>query len=208
MRFVFLTGAGISVASGIRPFRGPGGLWNDQEVARLSDAATLRTDPQAVIDFWNQMKDQVDAAEPNPAHFAIAELEDRLRPGDELTLITTNVDGLHQRAGSRNVIEFHGSLHRTRPVGERVRPDIVLFGEPIPNTARDAAFQAARYADVFIAVGTSAQVRPASHLVKKPFYKGARTIFVNPDGIKPRYFRQMVTGRAEEMLPTLLKELY
>ncbi len=207
MRFVFLTGAGISVASGIRPFRGPDGLWNDRDVARLSDAYTLASDPQAVFDFWEKVRVTAEAANPNPAHYAIAELEARLRPGDELTLITMNVDGLHQKAGSRNVIEFHGSVHRTRPFrGDLQRPDIVLFNEPIPMLR--PAFEAARYADVFIAVGTSGTVFPANKLPVKPYYKHARTIFVNPDGVRPRYFRQMVTGKAEEVLPDLLKELY
>jgi NAD-dependent deacetylase len=229
MNIVFLTGAGISVASGMKTFRGPGGIYNDDEVARLSHASAVRTSLDAVWRFWGAMRGEAQAAKPNAAHLAIAALEERLGSSGTVTVITMNVDGLHQRAGSTNVIELHGSLHHSRctTTGDRfadrethqfgappcgcggaVRPDIVFFGESLSPYHWNQARQAARYANVFIAVGTSNTVQPASLLVKKPYYKGARTIFVNPEiPLGLRCFREKRTGFAEEVLPPLLEQL-
>jgi NAD-dependent deacetylase len=153
---VFLTGAGISVASGIRPYRGPDGLWNDATRVRLSDGNTFRSHPLDVWKFWSETRRIVGAAEPNAAHRALAKFERELGPGQSFTLVTQNIDGLHQRAGSRNVIEYHGSVTRSRcsnprcrlepypdsslhfdavppcpACGANLRPDIVLFNEGI-----------------------------------------------------------------------------
>lgn len=232
MKVVFFTGAGVSVASGLRPFRGPDGLYSTAEAERLSHRDTLKRDPDAVWEFWGGMRAQAVAAEPNAAHLAIAEVEKRLGPDDEVTVITMNVDGLHQKAGSTNVIELHGSLLHSRCTGGEVapffdtaanqdrspycnqghlvRPDIVLFGET-PRRWSEAS-KAAYYSDVFVTVGTSMQVSPANKLPRRPFYRGfktgGRTYFVNPElpeGL--RWFHHRIRGTAEAILPVLLKNL-
>ncbi|MBY0552371.1 MAG: hypothetical protein K2W95_34140 [Candidatus Obscuribacterales bacterium] len=239
MKIVVLTGAGLSVASGLKTFRGATGVYNYAAVSRLSHAGALRTHPDDLWKFWGALRGEINAASPNAAHHALAALEKRLGADDTLTIVTMNVDGLHLRAGSTNVLELHGSLmhsrcttvhcsderHRGRFVdsdtrsdgapycsadGTRrlVRPDIVLFGESLPTHVWSAAKNAARHADVFIAVGTSNTVAPASDLVSKPYYKGADTIFVNPEvPLGLRCFRRKIVGKAEEVLPDLLEAL-
>jgi len=226
---VVLTGAGVSVASGLRPYRGPGGLWEEVGAEVYADARALETDPEKVWGFFGTMRAQVARAAPNPAHVALAEFEQRLGPQQRFTLLTQNVDGLHQRAGSRNVVEIHGSLGRTRcsgagcsygreerpdtPASSRcpqcgsfLRADVVLFGEPLPPAAERSAKTALRDCDLFLAVGTSGTVSPASTCVRSAKYAGARTILVNLDPVAPRndYFDEEVLGRAEELLPVLL----
>lgn len=239
MKIVVLTGAGVSVASGLKTFRGATGVYNEADVSRLSHESALRTHPHEFWKFWGAMRGEVNAASPNAAHYALADLERRLGPDDSLTVVTMNVDGLHHRAGSTNVLELHGSLvhsrcadarcsddrHRGRFVDEAlwqdsapyccasgrpriVRPDIVLFGELLSPHVWTAATRAVRNCDVFIAVGTSSTVAPASELVKKTSYRGVDTIFVNPDvPIGLRHFDRKIVGKAEEVLPELLASL-
>jgi NAD-dependent deacetylase len=230
-RIVFLTGAGISAALGIRTYRGPEGLWNDATLVRLSDGETFRTDPLAVWNFWSEARRLTADASPNAAHLAISALERRLRPGQSLTLITMNIDGLHGRAGSSNVVEFHGNVHRTRcsrqgcglepfmdpglhvdavplcPVcGSNLRPDIVLFHEMIPPANSAAAGRAVMDCDLFIVVGSSCTVSPANGFVRKAFLSGARTVYVNLEGLggDSFEFREEYLGKAEEILPLFL----
>lgn len=230
MNIVILTGAGISVASGLRTFRGATGVYNSAEAERLAGVRALKDEPDAVWKFWGAIRAQALNAQPNAAHLAIAQLEQRLKPEDSLTVVTMNVDGLHRRAGSSNVIEMHGSLMHTRchpgghlsfqdvqshqegaprcEHGHLMRPDVVFFGESLSPLSWNRAFQAARYAHVFIAVGTTNLVMPVAKLVKKPFYKGAKTIFVNPEiPLGLRCFRRRIAGKAEEVLPELLHSL-
>ncbi len=230
-RIVILTGAGVSVASGLRPFRGPDGLWNDEDLARLSHVDTLRSEPLAVWQHWWTMRKIARAASPNPAHLAIAGLEARLGAGRTLALITQNVDGLHTRAGSSSVVEFHGNALRTRctrhpcalesfedqqcegdevplcPLcGSALRPDIVLFGEMIPPKADHLAKRALRDCDLFIAAGTSGTVQPAALFASWAAMAGARTVWVNIEA--PGHesnFDEVFLGRAEEVLPRLLE---
>lgn len=221
-KIVFLTGAGISAASGLRTYRGPDGLWSDAEIEKLSFASTLARDPDAVCRFLCGMRADVQRAEPNEAHRAIARLQERAN----VYVITQNVDSLHSRAGTRDVIELHGSLARSRCTGcdrepfedrstqvarcERcgahLRADVVLFEEMIPADAERAAKHALRDCDLFIAVGTSGTVSPASNFVRSAAYEGALTIFVNLEPMEPRNpaFQREVLGRAEEILPVLL----
>jgi NAD-dependent deacetylase len=228
---VFLTGAGISAASGIRTYRGPDGLWNDETLVRLSDGETFRTDPLDVWRFWSEARRITDAASPNAAHLALAALEGRLVPGQALTIVTQNIDGLHGRAGSSNVIEFHGSVHRTRcsnfacglepfldralhmekvplcPLcGSNLRPDIVLFSEMIPQANSEAAFRALESCDLFVAIGTSGTVYPASQLVQRAHGRGARTVYLNLEtlGEENAFFEEEYLGRAEEIVPRIL----
>lgn len=219
-----LTGAGISVASGIRPFRGPGGWWTDNpEAEKASASPDLHRYPQKIWELYGPMRKLVRAAQPNPAHFALARLQKE--SGCEVRLVTQNVDGLHQKAGFQDVVELHGSLLRSRcsecdlppfddPDGEArpcplcgqlLRPDIVLFGERIPEQADLAAFGAVLSCDLFLAVGTSGAVRPASGLVQRADSYGAATMIVNLEPLDPPNpaFHREILGRAEEVLPHL-----
>jgi NAD-dependent deacetylase len=230
---VFLTGAGISAASGIRTYRGPDGLWNDEKLVRLSDGETFRTDPLDVWKFWSEARKITAAAQPNAAHLALAALERRLRPDQRLTIITQNIDGLHGRAGSLKVIEFHGNVHRTRcsnegcdlesfedqalyetevptcrRCGSNLRPDIVLFHEMIPARRSTDALHALSDCDLFVAIGTSATVYPANKFVRWAFERGARTVYLNLESLGDEniYFKEEYLGKAEEIMPRIFGE--
>ncbi|MBI3929353.1 MAG: NAD-dependent deacylase [Armatimonadetes bacterium] len=232
-QIVVLTGAGISVASGLRPYRGPGGVWEDDpEAERLATAEGLARDPAAIWRLFGPIRRQALAARPNPAHLALARLEERcLRDGRSFTLITQNVDGLHRLAGNREVVEFHGCITRNRCTDPRcgqppgydseehpegpppcplcasaLRPDIVLFGEEIPAEAEWRAKRALRECDLFMAVGTSGRVAPAANFVRSARYVGARTVLVNLEPLDPPdpSFQEEHLGPAEELLPRLL----
>lgn len=228
---VVLTGAGISKASGLPTFRGPDGLWErpDGPGANGLDAAALEEDPQGVWTYCNKLRDAVRAAQPNAAHVALAEAERAVAPGASFTIITQNVDSLHQRAGSRNVLELHGSLARTRcslkecgaapfddpappaelprceACGCNMRPDIVLFDEEIPAQAEHFAKRALRECDLFVAVGTSGTVSPASNFVRAAEHARARTVLVNLTPMVPRHpaYDEEILGPAEELVPIL-----
>lgn len=230
-RIVFLTGAGVSVASGIRPYRGPGGLWSEVDVEAYVTAAAIARDPRGCFRMHRSFAALAARAEPNASHRAIAELA-RARPAGHVTVITQNVDGLHQKAGAPRVIEIHGSLARLRcpdaacdgrasapdPLGGADAPppcprcgalmryDIVLFDEYLDPADERAAKEALRECDVFLAVGTSGVVFPAASYVREADYAGARTIFVNLEAPSPPnpYFDEVMLGRAEEILPVLL----
>ena len=231
-RVVVLPGAGISVASGLPTFRGPGGLW-ERPGATIVSASTMQSDPGCVWSLFDEMCALALRAEPNAAHRALARAEESLAArGSTLTLLTQNVDGLHQRAGSQNVVELHGSLFRVRcsnpacstePVllaashsgvasacsscGATMRPDIVLFDEPMAAKPEWDAKRSLRECDLFVAVGTSGTVSPASNLVRSAAYAGAPTILVNLEPMRPAHpdFREQILGRAEDVLPRFLE---
>ncbi len=229
-RIVILTGAGISVASGLRPYRGPGGLWNDEEVRRAAMVQTLQERPALTWQLYGELRMPVRTARPNAAHLALARLEEAKRADQQFLLITQNVDGLHQRAGSKKVLELHGNVTFTRCTnqscdlapfddgqdhsaqvpccprcGSVLRPDIVLFGEYLPIDTLRQSTQALRACDLFIAIGTSGVVTPASQFVELAEVAGARTIYVNLEPMEPRNpaFQEEILGRAEELLPRL-----
>jgi NAD-dependent SIR2 family protein deacetylase len=230
-RVTFLTGAGVSVASGIHPFRGPGGLWNEVDVMMWATAAAMERDPAGCFQAHRKFAQIVAEAAPNAAHLAIAQFA-RTHSEGKVVIITQNVDGLHQRAGSENVIEIHGSLFRLRCpdatcghhidlTGTKERPelappcprcnrplryDIVLFDEYLNPDQERPVKDALRNCDIFIAVGTSGVVYPAASYVREADYAGARTYFVNVEPLDPPnpYFDGVVVGRAEEVLPALL----
>jgi len=224
-----LTGAGVSVASGLSTYRGPGGLWEKADVARIADARNL---PGTLPDLWRLYKmrrAQALAAEPNAAHRAIAELQRRWGGSRVITLVTQNVDSLHQRAGSPEVIELHGSAFRTcctnsrctapsfwdealyedvplcPECGHPLRPAVVLFSESLPAEASWRAKRALRDCDLFLSIGTSGVVWPAADFVRAADYVGARTINVNVEPTDPPnpYFHEEYIGKAEEVLPRL-----
>ena len=228
-RIVVLTGAGVSVASGVRPYRGPTGLWTERpELEANVDIAQIGDDLDAVWRVFGRMRAEVLAAAPNPAHLALAALE--RDPDREVTVLTQNVDGLHARAGSQAVVEVHGNLLTTRcsrpacalepfedprPLVEApscplcrapLRPDVVLFGEAIPAPALRAARHALDRCDLFLAVGTSGTVSPASNFVRAAEYAGAWTVYLNLEPLDPPnpMFKEQLLGRAEQLLPGLL----
>ena len=196
-----LTGAGISNESGIPPFRGKGGLWERFDPMEFAHIDALMRDPAKV---WRvlvkEMKEILDRAKPNDGHKGLVKLEER----DKLkTIITQNIDGLHQVAGNSNVIEFHGSFawqrcmdcnrkYETRKVDVSeipprcecsgiLRPDAVFFGEVIPDNAMWRSRQAATDCDLMLVVGTSAVVQPASMMPVIAKNSGAKIIEINPE---------------------------
>lgn len=196
---IALTGAGISVESGIPDFRGKNGLWSRLDPFEYGHIDSFRLNPGKVWKMLMEMGALVESVNPNGAHIALAELE---KLGVIKMVITQNVDSLHQRAGSINVIEFHGnfrrmhcdrchkvymradvSLVRLPPLctcGGPVRPDIVMFGEGIPHEAYSRAFDAAAKCDLMLVVGTSASVVPASELPRIAKKNGAHVLEINP----------------------------
>ena len=202
-----LTGAGISAESGVPTFRGPNGLWRDFSPEELATPEAFERDPRLVWEWYEWRRERIRAAQPNAGHRALAELERRksgdVRRGPGFTLITQNVDGLHDRAGSRRVLKLHGDIWLARCVGcgaeERneeaplteipprcrcgslLRPGVVWFGEPLPAAAWDEAFAASRSAQVFMVVGTSGVVYPAAGLVEVARRSGAKVAIVNPE---------------------------
>jgi NAD-dependent deacetylase len=228
---VVLTGAGISAASGLRTYRGANGLWDEGDTARVSDVSILKTEPHAAWQFFGSFRTAVLATSPNAAHTALAECQKKLGDDKRFTLITQNIDGLHQRAGSQNVIEMHGSVFTTKCSNEActttpyadneshveklplcticnsaLRPNIVFFREAIPEEASWLSKRALRDCDLFLAVGTSGTVSPACDFVRWAKYAGARTILVNMDS--PTHYKsefdQELLGPAEVILPQLL----
>lgn len=232
-RIVVLTGAGISVASGLRPYRGPNGVWEEHDVERLGHVSALIDRPADTWSLFGKLRESIVAARPNAAHVALARMEEHLYGSQEFLLITQNVDGLHQQAGSRNVCEIHGNVMYTKctraectlarfrderthasavPLcamcGSPLRPDVVLFGEELSVHAGWTAKKALRDCDLFIAIGTSGTVSPASTYVRSAEYAGARTIYVNLEAMRPRNpaFKEEYLGPAEDLLPQLLGE--
>ncbi|RJP94765.1 MAG: NAD-dependent deacylase [Desulfobacteraceae bacterium] len=200
---VALTGAGMSVESGIPPFRGKGGLWEKFDPMEVAHIQSFMRNPERVWRLLiSEMKDILTEARPNPAHYGLARLESL---GKLKTVITQNVDGLHQLAGSRDVIEFHGNFawlwcldcgDRARTVdidvnpgrlpprcgcGGIYRPDCVFFGESIPMQALDRSQMAASSCDLMLVIGTSAVVQPAAFMPLIARQSGAVVIEINPE---------------------------
>jgi NAD-dependent deacetylase len=226
-RTVVLTGSGISAESGVPTFReAQTGLWERFDPQELATPEAFARDPRLVWDWYAWRRKLVAEARPNPGHLAIAEMQHLVQ---NLTLVTQNVDGLHQRAGSRDVIELHGNIRRTKcPVegttvdnydesespplcpscGAPLRPDVVWFGEMLPAEAIEAASEAALGADVFLSVGTSSLVYPAAGLPFEAVENGATLVEVNPE-TTPLTPRADFTlhGPAGDVLPRLIREL-
>jgi len=225
-RVVALTGAGISAASGIPTFRdAQTGLWARFRPEELATPEAFRRDPRLVWDWYEWRRGLVADAEPNAGHRALARLEGLV---PDFLLVTQNVDGLHQRAGSRAIVELHGNIHRNKcfaegtvvaerlDTGERpprcprcgahLRPDVVWFGETLPAQALAEADTAARGCDVLLSIGTSAAVFPAAQLPVTALQSGAMVVEVNKD---PTPLSAVATfsllGRAGELLPRLLE---
>lgn len=199
-----LTGAGMSAESGVPTFRGTDGLWRTFRPEQLATPEAFARDPILVWEWYRWRRTRIAGASPNPGHLALARLERRL---PAFTVVTQNVDGLHERAGSRRLIELHGNIWRDRctanprhvflrapgvpdaaagdvPVcacGARLRPDVVWFGEALDPHHLDAALEAARQADLLLVVGTSAIVYPAAALPAVTRQAGGSIVEINPE---------------------------
>jgi len=218
-RVFVLTGAGISAESGLPTFRASDGLWAGHRVEDICTPEALRRNPALV---WDCAK-----AAPNPAHIALAELEARLEPRGRFFLCTQNVDDLHERAGSKNLIHMHGELAKSRcerecgrpPIedravyanldqvgrcacGARLRPHIVFFGEiplEMPRIEREIS-----QSTLMLVIGTSGSVYPAANFVHWARQAGARTVYIGPEPpLNAEAFTQVVEGKAGEVMPGL-----
>jgi NAD-dependent deacetylase len=223
-----LTGAGVSAESGLATFRGAGGLWEGHRVEEVATPSAFQRDPTLVWRFYNARRNNLREAKPNPGHRALVALEDRF--GERFTLATQNVDGLHRAAGSRRVLELHGSLLRVRctdcgrvedrgtepladlprcgDCGALLRPDVVWFEEALPVEEWHEAKRAADRCDCFLVIGTSAVVYPAAGLIGSARYAGARVIEVNLEKTGVASAADVgLYGPAGELLPRLVERL-
>jgi NAD-dependent deacetylase len=229
-RVFVLTGAGVSAESGVPTFRDHGGLWEQHRIEDVATPEGFERDPHLVWRFYSERRRKAGTVSPNPAHVALARLEQTI--GDRFFLCTQNVDALHERAGSRAVVHMHGELLSTRcescdrapfhdeslyldelprcDCGARLRPNVVWFGEVPLHLPR--IFAALSACDVFVTVGSSGAVYPAagfvSHLRNEPNLRGryARCVYVGLE--RPENFRafdECRLGKAGELLPTLFE---
>jgi len=228
-RIAVLTGAGISAESGVPTYRGAGGIWSGFSAEELASSEGFARDPRKVWRWHDQRRMDLKRIQPNAAHRALAELQHRLEArGGAFVLATQNIDGLHQAAGSTGVLELHGTIlaircsvcSRRRHIGfeatdgdvprcpdcgQFMRPDIVWFGEPLPQDVWSAAARAAASCRLFMTIGTSAVVYPAAGLIEIAVAAGAGTIEVN---LEPTPASDAVDialhGQAGTLLPKLV----
>lgn len=222
-----LTGAGISAESGVPTFRGAEGLWSKFKPEELATVDAFMHNPKLVWEWYLHRRDLMSKVTPNPGHFALADMEKHF---DNFTLITQNIDGLHRAAGSNNVLEVHGNITKNKCLecgkpfageitlesgnlpkcdcGGKIRPDVVWFGEMLPERILDSAFKASENAELFFSVGTSALVHPAAAMPFAAKRNGAYLVEIN---IEPTpltefvdYFHQ---GKSGEILPEIVKKL-
>ena len=219
-----LTGAGVSAESGVPTFRGSNGLWKQYRAEDLATPGAFARDPKLVWEWYDWRRSLIAQAKPNPGHYALAKAEARAR---KFTLITQNVDGLHELAGSRNVLRLHGSIwmlrcldcqseseDRRTPLpeipprcqcGGTLRPGVVWFGEALPAKIWQDAEIAARHSDLFLLIGTSAIVYPAAGLASIAKSSGARVVEINiaESGLSDT-IDEFLQGPSGELLPQLI----
>jgi len=228
-RTIAFTGAGISVESGIPDFRGAQGLWQKYDPEEYAHIHAFYSNPDKVWLMLKEMFSLIMAAKPNPAHIGLAELE---RMGLLFSIVTQNVDGLHQAAGSKNVIEFHGT-HRTLSClkcstkiegasltledlpprcsrcSSLLKPDVVFFGEPIPWEAQTMSFKESKSCSAVLVIGTSAVVYPAATIPVTAKEHGATIIEINmePTPMTDQVSDYLICGSAGEIIPAIVEEI-
>ena len=227
-RVAVLTGSGISAESGVPTFReAQTGLWSKYDPQALATPEAFENDPKLVWEWYRWRRGLVSRAEPNAGHLALVEMENGV---PEFTLITQNVDGLHRLAGSKNVLEIHGNIMRSKctadgqlydhleesgdalPVcpkcGSLLRPDVVWFGESLPPLEFNNAYNAALSCDLFVSIGTSGFVQPAASLAMEARRAGAVSVEINiaETPLTP-YFSFALLGSASEVVPSLVQAL-
>ncbi len=229
-RVVALTGAGISAPSGVPTFRGKDGLWRNYNPQDLATPQAFARDPKLVWEWYDWRRQRIAPCEPNAAHYTLVEMERTLPPG-HLAVITQNVDGLHQKAGTQNLLCLHGNIWMVRCVecgyraedrrvplpeippqcprcGGLLRPDVVWFGETLPYTVLNQAFNVVHAADYMLVIGTSAVVQPAISLALIAQQNGARLIEFNlePTPITEEA-DESIFGSVDETLPAWWKRM-
>ena len=227
-RCAVLTGAGISAESGVPTFRGKEGLWGKFKPEELATMEAFMANPRIVWEWYNWRRELLGKVKPNPGHYALTDLK---RFFTDYTLITQNVDGLHQEAGADEVLELHGSIMRNKCVacerpfvaeteidpdhipacqacGGQIRPDIVWFGEMLPEETIAMAFDRAEKCELFLSVGTSALVHPAVSLPLTARQCGATVVEINPEVTPLTSVADFhLEGASGEILPRLTKML-
>jgi len=226
---VALTGAGVSQESGLRTFRdAQTGLWAKHRSEDLATPQAFACNPKLVWDWYAMRRQKLQDAQPNPAHFALAEMARHI---PNFRLITQNVDGLHLKAGSPSVVELHGNIQRVKCsscgrqaqtwnnadenvprcdfCGELLRPDVVWFNESLPRDALEIAIEAARNCQIFFSIGTSGIVQPAASLAYGARNRGAVVVEVNtePTPLTPKT-NFALHGKAGEILPALVQKVW
>lgn len=222
-RMVVLTGAGISAESGVPTFRGAGGLWREYRATDLATPEAFARNPQLVWEFYNYRREVLAPLQPNAAHKALVSLEERI---PEFVLLTQNIDGLHQAAGSRAVVELHGNIWWVRcsrcgrksedrrvPVpfpphcdacGAMMRPDVVWFGESLDPYVLQTAYTKLEHCDVMLVIGTSGVVQPAASMGLYAQEHGAFVVEINLEPTPySRAFNVSLLGKAGELVPLI-----
>lgn len=222
-RIVVLTGAGISAESGISTFRDANGLWENHDVMEVASPQGWQKNPELVLRFYNERRKQMNLVSPNAGHFALVELEQKY----DVQIITQNVDNLHERAGSSNILHLHGELNKARSVknttktfdwegdihlgdlaedGGQIRPHIVWFGESVPEITN--AVRITQTADFLLIIGTSMKVYPAANLID---YVGDDVpIFIidpNIPEVSPKSNIKFIAKKGTEGIPEVVKAL-
>ncbi len=223
-RLVVLTGAGISAESGIKTFRDSDGLWNNYRIEEVASPQAWHDDMELVLEFYNQRRKNLHQSKPNAAHYALAKLENKY----DITIITQNVDDLHEQAGSKNVLHLHGEIKKARSTmdpsliydiegwelkkgdkcekGSQLRPHIVWFGESVPNIGTAAEISST--ADIFMVIGTSLVVYPAAGLIS---YAPSNSLkyFIDPNASDDLMINNLnvIKDKAGIAVPLLVEEL-
>jgi NAD-dependent deacetylase len=222
-KLVILTGAGISAESGLKTFRDSDGLWEEYRIEDVATPMAWQKDPVLVLKFYNQRRKDVLQAQPNAAHRALAKLEDHFN----VTIITQNIDDLHERAGSKNIIHLHGEILKSRSsadpdllyecrkdiligekceLGSQLRPHVVWFHEAVPMM--EPASEEAAQAEIFLVIGTSLQVYPAAGLINYAPYS-SKKFLVDPNipAFTHIHNLEVIRERATAGVPSLVERL-
>lgn len=225
-RIVISTGAGGSAESGVPTFRGKDGIWNKMKPEEMASVDGFMNNPQLVWEWYQYRRQLMSEVKPNPGHYAIAEMENIF---PEMVLITQNIDGLHREAGSTKILELHGNISRNKCLdcnrlydgeinlekglphcscGGMIRPDVVWFGEMLPQQVLERAFSESEKADIFFTVGTSGYVQPAASLPLVAGRGGACVIEINIEAtVLTPSVDIFLQGKSGDILPRIVKRL-